>query len=173
MADRFKGESENETFLPTNLHVTSRASLFNEAHANGALRNENGLTHQLDTTDMEGANISEGSKAKLRKIVEQAPFLDKNELSFMGLSIRQNENDGITTTLLVRNGTMEDLQLKQVPLVIYDAAGDVAAKGTFRLAHLTIKANTSKPMTLVFPKNGIIKADADFSGWRIETVSSA
>ncbi|MUV37247.1 hypothetical protein JNUCC1_01053 [Lentibacillus sp. JNUCC-1] len=126
--------------------------------------------HKLDMTDEEKASISEVSLAKLRKIVEQAPALDKDELSFMGLSIRQTKDDELITTLLVRNGTIQDLELKQVPLIIYDALGEAAARGTFKLSHLTIKANSSKPITLVFPKEALVKEKLDLSSWKIEHV---
>ncbi|WP_440895377.1 accessory Sec system S-layer assembly protein [Amphibacillus sp. Q70] len=123
--------------------------------------------HKLDLSDMGKNTISEFSKAKLEEIAQKTP-LEKNELSLLGLSAKRNESDELVTTLLIRNGTMRDLQLKQLPLKFYDAEGDISAKGTFKLAHLMIQANTSKPVTLVFPKSGIIKKQMDLSSWSIQ-----
>ncbi|WP_217586209.1 accessory Sec system S-layer assembly protein [Lentibacillus saliphilus] len=137
---------------------------------NWSLAFEKDTEHKLDMEDMERAGISEVSRAKLRKIVEQAPLLDRNELSFMGLGIKRNESGGLTSTILIRNGTMQDLQITQVPLVVHDATGDIVARGTFELSDFNIKANTSKPVTLVFPKSGIVKEHIDLSMWSIKAI---
>lgn len=137
--------------------------------ASWSLAFEQQREHKLDLSDMGKDTISEFSRAKLEKIAQKAP-LEKNELSLLGLSAKRNESDELVTTLLIRNGTMRDLQLKQLPLKFYDAEGDISAKGTFKLAHLKIRANTSKPVTLVFPKSGIIKKQMDLSSWSIQHV---
>ncbi|MGM8212724.1 SLAP domain-containing protein [Virgibacillus sp. W0430] len=123
--------------------------------------------HRLDIRDLNRANVSAESIDTFNKIVDQAPPLDQNELSFLGLTMKR-EAGGLKTTLLLRNGTSSDLELKQAPLIVYDATGDRVAKGTFTFSKLIIKANTSKPLTLIFPKSSIIKDRIDLTSWSVK-----
>lgn len=124
--------------------------------------------HKLDLTDKERDAISEFSQAKLQKIVQQAPSLEEDELSFMGLSAKQKESGELVTTLLIRNGTKRDLKIKQIPLKLYDAQKELSAQGTFKMAELVVKANTSKPVTLVYPASSILNKDMDLSSFSIQ-----
>ncbi len=126
--------------------------------------------HKLDLSDMGEKKISEFSKAKLEKIIQQAP-LKKDEFSLMGLSAKQKDSGELTVTLLIRNGTRHNLQLKQLPLKLFDANGQHCAQGTFKLDHLTIKANTSKPITLVYPESSVLTKEMDLSRFSIQHVN--
>lgn len=125
--------------------------------------------HKLDLSDMGEKTISEFSKAKLEKLIQQAP-LEKDEFSLMGLSAKQKKSGELTITLLIRNGTGRDLQLKQLPLKLFDAHSKLCAQGTFILEHLTIRANTSKPVTLVYPESSILTKEMDLSRFSIQHV---
>lgn len=124
--------------------------------------------HKLDLSDKEKATISEFSQAKLQKIVQQAPPLEKDELSFMGLSAKRKESGELVTTLLIRNGTKRDLKIKQIPLKLYDAQKELSAQGTFKMADLIVKANTSKPVTLIYPASSILNKNMDLSSFSIQ-----
>lgn len=128
---------------------------------------ETSAEHKLDLSDMGEKTISEFSKAKLEKIIQQAP-LEKDEFSLMGLSAKQKKSGELTITLLIRNGTGRDLQLKKLPLKLFDAHGKLCAQGTFILEYLTIKANTSKPVTLVYPESSILTKEMDLSRFSIQ-----
>lgn len=121
--------------------------------------------HRLDLSDMKEEKVSEDSKAKLTNIIQSQP-LQQDELSFMGLSAKMNDGN-LTVTLLVRNGTQKNLTIHQLPLKFYDASGELSAQGTFKLDKLTILANTSKPISLVFPLSSLLKNPINLSKWSI------
>ena len=128
---------------------------------------EKNITHQVDYSDMDESKISETVKNQLTEIIEKAP-LDKNEISFMGLSAKFDDANNIVTTILIRNGTDQNIEIKQLPLKLFDATGDLSAQGTFKLENLDVMSNTSKPISLVFPNSSILKPDMDLTKWRIE-----
>lgn len=122
--------------------------------------------HRVDLSDLDEDEISESTKKWLNEIDQKTP-LEENELSFLGFSAKQDEKKRLLVNLLIRNGTKDDLDIKQLPLKFYDATGELAAKGTFKIDDVTVRANTSKPITLVFPVSGIVKEDLDLSQWKL------
>lgn len=128
---------------------------------------EKNITHQVDYSDMDESKISEKVKNQLTEIIEKAP-LDKGEISFMGLTAKFDDANNIVTTILIRNGTDQNIEIKQLPLKLFDATGDLSAQGTFKLKNLDVMSNTSKPISLVFPNSSILKPDMDLTKWRIE-----
>ncbi|MGQ0514496.1 SLAP domain-containing protein [Bacillus sp. D-CC] len=103
---------------------------------------------------------------------EQVEQLKRNkvkhadEMNFLGLQAARKENGDLHTTLLIRNGCKDNIQLEQLPLHIEDATGAVVVKGAFTLPNLEIKANTTKPWSFVFPASSILKEDMDLSSWK-------
>lgn len=128
---------------------------------------EKNITHQVDYSDMDESKISEKVKNQLTEIIEKAP-LDKGEISFMGLTAKFDDANNIVTTILIRNGTDQNIEVKQLPLKLFDATGVLSAKGTFKLENLNVMSNTSKPISLLFPNSSILKPDMDLTKWRIE-----
>ena len=94
--------------------------------------------------------------------------MSDNELSLMGLSAKRDDLEGLEITLLIQNGTKDNLEIKKLPLNFYDASGELAAQGTFQLKDFTVQTNTSKPMTIVFPKSGILKDNMNLETWSLE-----
>lgn len=128
---------------------------------------EENLKHQLDLSDLNEDKISEDTKEFLNKIIKQQN-VQKNELKLTGLSVKRNNSGQVNATLLISNGTTENLKIKQLPLKLYDANNDLVAKGTFKMENLIVQANTSKPISIVFPKSSILKKNMDLSKWSIE-----
>lgn len=122
--------------------------------------------HRLDLSEIDSQNISKEVEKRLEKIVVQKN-LAENELSLMGLAAKKKDGNELEITLLLSNGTNQNLEIKQLPLNFYDATGDIVAQGTFQLAGFKIYANTSKPMSLVFPKKGILTDKIDLSKWSV------
>lgn len=136
---------------------------------NWSLAFEKKTEHHLD---MEGEFSSEKGKKKIQEVIAKAHPLKPDEVNFMGLSVKKNKS-GLTTVMLLRNGTNKDVTFKQIPLEVIDASEDVIASGTFKLDGLTVKANTSKPATFSFPCTAITKEHIDLSTWKIKTRAEA
>lgn len=123
--------------------------------------------HQLDLEESWKKSIAEETKLKLQDIVTNATPLKPGEVNFMGLSAKHNENGDLAVTILIRNGADKNITLEQVPLGVKDASQEEVARGGFKLENFTVKANTSKPWTFIFPKTMITKENIDLSKWQV------
>ncbi|MFZ3578968.1 accessory Sec system S-layer assembly protein [Virgibacillus sp. DJP39] len=123
--------------------------------------------HQLDLAESWEKSIAENTKSSLQKIVESAAPLKPGEVNFMGLEAKQKENKDLVVTILIRNGAEKNITLEQAPFGLKDASGEEIAKGSFKLEDFTVKANTSKPWTFIFPASVITKEEIDLSKWQV------
>lgn len=123
--------------------------------------------HQLDLEESWEKSIAEETKLKLQEIVANATPLKPGEVNFMGLSAKRNEKGDLAVTILIRNGADKNITLEQVPLGVKDASQEEIARGGFKLDNFTVKANTSKPWTFIFPKAMMTKEEIDLSKWQV------
>ncbi|GAA0439038.1 accessory Sec system S-layer assembly protein [Lentibacillus halophilus] len=123
--------------------------------------------HQLDLEESWEQSIADETKANLEKVVENAQPLKPGEMNFMGLSAKRQDDGGLAVTILIRNGSDKNVNLEQVPLGFKDATDDEIARGSFKMDNFTIKTNTSKPWTFIFPASMIKQDDIDLSRWQV------
>lgn len=123
--------------------------------------------HQLDLEESWEKSIADEAKANLEKIIANANPLKPGEMNFMGLEVKRNKNSDLVITILIRNGSSKNVTLQQVPLGVKDATGEEFAKGSFQLENFTVKANTSKPWTFIFPASVITKEGIDLTSWKV------
>lgn len=121
--------------------------------------------HRLDLEESWEKALDERTKKQLEKIVEKAAPLKKDEVNFLGFSAQQKDNGDLTVSILIRNGSDKNISIQKVPLGVKDASDEEIARGSFTLNDLTVKANTSKPWTFIFPKSMIKKDNLDLSRW--------
>lgn len=122
--------------------------------------------HQLALEESWEKSIAEQTRVSLEKIVENAPALKPGEVNFMGIKAKKQENGDLAVTILIRNGADKNIQLEQIPLGIKDASDEEVAHGSFSLDNFTVKANTSKPWTFIFPVSMITKEEIDLTKWK-------
>ena len=133
---------------------------------------EQKLPHRLDLDENWEKSLASTDKEQLASIVANLTPPKKNELNFMGLQQRFQEDGSLSVTILIRSGHEKNVNLEQLPLEVLDATKEVVAKGGFTLPPLTVQANTSKPWTFIFPKEMILNADADFSSWTVKIMDN-
>lgn len=126
--------------------------------------------HKLDLEPSWEESLPPEQKAKLEALVDQLTPPNESEVNFMGLNIQFAENKSLSITILIRNGRRQTLTIEQLPLQVIDANGDIVAKGGFKLNNLTIKANSTKPWTLIFPQELVLKENPDFTKWKVEVL---
>jgi accessory Sec system S-layer assembly protein len=122
--------------------------------------------HRLDLADSWEEHLPSEEKEKLQKLIETIPPPRMDEVDLHGLSGRVVESGNLHITILIRNGKNTPITLEQLPLLVEDASGEVAAQGVFNFEDFHVKSFASKPWTFVFPKEMIVKENADFSSWR-------
>lgn len=123
--------------------------------------------HRLDLAESWEEQLSEEQKESLEKIVQDFPKLKPKEVNFVGFQVAVEEDGSIPASVFIRNGHSKDINLEQLPLELYDMNEDLVASGTFKLEDFTVKANTTKPWTFIFPKSLVKKDNPDFSSWVI------
>lgn len=124
--------------------------------------------HRLDLEDSWKKSITDKTISSLEKIVNNAPELKPGEVNFMGLDAKHSENGSLNVTILIRNGTDKNITLEQLPLGVKDASEQEVARGSFKLDNFTIKANTSKPWSFIFPKSMLKKEEQlDLTKWQV------
>ncbi|MGE6257311.1 accessory Sec system S-layer assembly protein [Heyndrickxia sporothermodurans] len=122
--------------------------------------------HSLDLADSWEQSLPEEEKEKLKELISNVQPPNPGEVNFMGLQANRRETGDLHVTLLIRNGTDNNISIESLPLIIEDAAGDIIASGGFKLENFEVKANTSKPWTFIFPSSLIQKEHPDFSTWK-------
>ncbi|MGD6875652.1 accessory Sec system S-layer assembly protein [Bacillus infantis] len=122
--------------------------------------------HSLDLEESWERTLADAEKSKLADYVKSIAPPKAGEVNFMGIQARKAEDGTLQVTLLIRNGSEKNLTLQQIPLIIEDASGSIAAKGGFKLDDLEVKANTSKPWTFIFPQELVLMENPDFSSWK-------
>lgn len=122
--------------------------------------------HSLDLADSWKKSLASKDKKQLEEIVQSLTPPKPGEVNFMGLQAKFAENGDLHITLLIRNGSEKNINLEQIPLQVEDADGDIVATGGFKLENFTVKANTSKPWTFIFPKSLVKKENPNFSRWK-------
>jgi len=123
--------------------------------------------HLLDLEESWENSIAEETKSSLQKIIDKAEPLKTGELNFMGIQAKRNDKDELLATILIRNGSDKNVTLKQVSLGVKDATGEEIARGNFKMQDFTVKSNTSKPWTFIFPPSLIKSEDIDLSKWQV------
>ncbi|NEU30275.1 accessory Sec system S-layer assembly protein [bacterium LRH843] len=122
--------------------------------------------HALDLAESWEKSLAKESKEQLQKMVENLEPPKAGEVNFMGIQAKTDDKDALHITMLIRNGADKNVTLEQLPLHVQDASGDVIAEGGFKLEDFTVKANTSKPWTFIFPKEMVKKEELDLSRWK-------
>lgn len=122
--------------------------------------------HSLDLADSWKKSLASEDQQKLAEMVENLTPPKEGEVNFLGLQSKISPEGDLHVTMLIRNGSDKDINLEQIPLIVEDAVGDVIAKGGFKLEEFTVKSNTSKPWTFIFPQSLVMKAEPDLSRWK-------
>lgn len=126
--------------------------------------------HRLDLDPSWKEKLSNEQVQSLRNLVDRLAPPKENEVNFFGIKAEYAENKALIITLFIRNGRNDDIAIQQLPLQVKDSKGEIVAKGSFQLNNLTIKANTTKPWTFIFPPSVQLVKDADFTKWKVEIV---
>lgn len=124
------------------------------------------MEHRLDLSDLDEEMISQAAKEEINRILKRLDLKSDN-LILTGLAANFNENKDLETTLLISNGSNNNLEIKQLPLELYDGNKNLSARGIFKFENLNILANTTKPISLVFPRSSLLREDMDLSSWSI------
>lgn len=123
------------------------------------------VPHSLDLEPAWDEALPKEQKASLKELVKNLPALKPREVNITGFQSRFTEDGNLAVSIFIRNGHTKHIQLDKLPLEVLDARGEQVAQGSFKLDNLTVKANTSKPWTFIFPKEMLKTDTPDLSRW--------
>ena len=125
------------------------------------------VPHKLELEQAWEDGLSDEQKESLSKVVEGLPKLKPREVNISGFQVKEQEDGSIAASIFIRNGHSKQINIEKLPLELIDATGDLVATGSFTLESLSVKANTSKPWTFIYPKEMIQKEQPDFTRWTV------
>jgi accessory Sec system S-layer assembly protein len=131
------------------------------------------VPHKLELEQAWEDGLTPEQKEGLAKVVEGLPKLKPREVNISGFQVKKQEDGSIAASVFIRNGHSKQINIEKLPLELIDAAGDLIARGSFSLAPLPVKANTSKPWTFIYPKELIQKEEPDLSRWIVRVPQNA
>lgn len=125
--------------------------------------------HTLDLAESWENSLADEDKEHLKNMVESITQPKPGEVQFVGIQNKFLDNGKLQVSVLIQNGSEQNIKLQQLPLVVEDASGQIIAQGGFMLDDLEIKANTSKPWNFVFPESLLTKdpSEVDLSTWKV------
>lgn len=121
-----------------------------------------------DRLDLSDSPMSKESRQELEKLLDKIGPPKEDEINILGLSLRKLSTGDIQTTVLVRNGSKEPIDIKKLPMQIVTPKQEIVAQGTFSLEGLIVKPYTSKPASFVFPRKSILLQDVDLASCKIQ-----
>lgn len=125
------------------------------------------LPQQLELEESWIKSLSDEQKTSLIELAKNLPALKEGEVNIQSVQIKRVEEGSLNVMLLIRNGSTQALSFEKLPLALYDATGEVVAKGLFELGSLVVNPNTSKPWLFIFPPESIQKEEPDLSRWKV------
>lgn len=128
------------------------------------------LPQKLELEESWIKTLNDTQKNSLIELARNLPPLQPNEVNVQSVQLSKDSEGALRALLLIRNGSEQGITFEKLPLGLYDAAGDVVAQGLFEVGGLTVNPQTSKPWLFIFPKDSIVKPDADLSRWKTAVV---
>ncbi|MCB8815818.1 SLAP domain-containing protein [Desulfosporosinus shakirovi] len=114
-------------------------------------------------------SISVGQKQELEQALAKLPPMKPGEVNLSPLCAKITTQNDLLATVIIRNATAKPIELKQVPLVIFDAHQEELARGLFDVKNITIEPYKAILWTFNF-ENVIKDQDIDLSSWHIDVL---
>lgn len=124
--------------------------------------------HRLDLTEAYQETLSSAQIEKIETIMKQAPELKEGEFNLLAINLVDANERGLAVDILLRNGSKKNINLSKLPLQVFDKNKQLVAQGGFKFTDYTIKANTSKLHTFIFPKNTLVTDSYDLSNYIVK-----
>lgn len=113
--------------------------------------------------------LTEDQKGYVHNLVSSLEPIKVNEISIVGFHFHESEA-AVQVYIIIRNAFSDTLTIENLPIQLFDAAGDIVCKLGFPIGEFEIASKQARPLSLSFPKEVFMKENPDFSSWKIEMV---
>ncbi|KEH98705.1 SLAP domain-containing protein [Clostridium massiliodielmoense] len=112
--------------------------------------------------------ISTQKRENYQKFLENLPLLREGQVTMTAYDVYTTDDDAIAVELVVRNGRHNGVDIKRVPLSIYDKDNKLVASGTFYLEDVSINPISAKIYLFTFSKDELLREDFDLKNWTVQ-----
>ncbi|KGM97467.1 hypothetical protein Z968_03500 [Clostridium novyi A str. 4552] len=112
--------------------------------------------------------VSTQKRESYQKFLENLPLLREGQVTMTAYDVYTTDDDGIAVELVVRNGRHNGVDIKRVPLSIYDKDNKLVASGTFYLEDVSINPISAKIYLFTFSKDELLREDFDLKNWTVQ-----
>lgn len=113
--------------------------------------------------------LNEEQQGYVHNLVSSLEPIRENEISVVGFNF-QELGDAVNIYIIIRNAFSETLTIENLPIQLFDAAGDMVCKLGFPIGQFEIASKQARPISLTFSKEVFMKESPDFSSWKIEMI---
>ncbi|MEK5146095.1 SLAP domain-containing protein [Psychrobacillus sp. FSL K6-4615] len=113
--------------------------------------------------------LTEDQQGYVHSLVSSLEPIKENEISVVGFHFHESD-DAINIYIIIRNAFSETLTIENLPIQLFDAAGDMVCKLGFPIGQFEIASKQARPISLSFSKEVFMKENPDFSSWQIEMI---
>ena len=132
------------------------------------------MSNKKDTStnniDLDKNSLTPEEIDKLEGILKKIDALDADQVDFLKLSIQKNSNNDLIIKVLIRNGSKENLDIKQLSMQILNKNKEIVGQGTFVLDGLIIKAYCAKASQFRIPSKSVFIKNSNFSECSIRVI---
>jgi accessory Sec system S-layer assembly protein len=123
--------------------------------------------HKLELSESWNKSLSIDQKNQLENLLSRLPSLKPGEVNILGIQGVENGDQSLTISLLIRNGSENNIEINQLPLRVLDGDNEQIASGSFNLNGFSVKSNTSKPWSFTFPKELVNHEKLPLTNWKV------
>lgn len=159
-------EFENEFLLVAHDEITDKM----EFEVVFEYQQESISDFSLQLDEKWSQDLTHDQQESLQKTLDSLNPIALNDLSISTINLTEQDN-GVTINVFIRNSFEKVVTLNNLPVQLFDAAGDLVAKHEFQLEEFNVNSKHARPMSLFIPKGKLKKVNPDWSNWKIEVKS--
>lgn len=122
--------------------------------------------HKLALQSTWDRAISDQDRKIIQETYQDSPAPQVGKISYIPIRAGLNVHDNLFATVLIQNGSFEDLKIEQLHL-LFEESNTIIAEESFTISELVILANTSSPWTFIFQKENVMKSKPHFNSWSL------
>lgn len=120
--------------------------------------------------DLDKSSFTPEEIEQLEKILKELDTPDADQVDFVKLSIQANSKQDLIIKVLIRNGSKENLDIKQLSMQILNKDKEIVGQGTFLLEGLIINAHTAKASQFRIPSTSVFIKHSNLSECSIRVI---
>lgn len=113
-------------------------------------------------------NIDIEDKLVFDKFLRSLPNLKEDQFSVSTFSIGIQKDGTIMVTVVMRNGNDKAIALKEIPMSVIDANGNVVKSNLFKLENFEVGALKARIFNFAFPTNFRLENNVALNDWKVE-----